>query len=191
MTRRFLPVLALLLVLGTVALLAESRTKSYSYLAPDRGGRVVVVPVGKEAGRSDYESRVEFRSGDDHLLCALDYSSEDAEHGFGVVKAEWTADSQYFVFSLTSSGGHQAWHAPTQFYSRREGIVRSLDDYFESGITSAHFRLLAPNTVKTEIRDDKSASLKLDTLPTLRSWRQAKPFIVECKGGRSIKVDQP
>lgn len=38
-------------------------------------------------------------------------------------------DFQFFVFSLTSSGGHQAWHAPTEFYSRREGTVHSLDDY--------------------------------------------------------------
>ena len=187
----FFRFLGLVVALGTTAVLLESRTKSHQYIAPDGGGRVAVVPIGKESGRADYESRIEFRSADNNLLCALDYSSEDAEHGFGVVKAEWTPDSQYFVFSLTSSGGHQAWHAPTQFYSRKEGFVHSLDDYFESGITSADFQLITPNTVKTEIRDGKSVSVKLDALPALRSWRRAKPFIVECKGGRSIRVEQP
>ena len=64
----------------------------------------MVVPVSKEAGRSEYESRIEFKSSDGKIACSLDYSSEDNEHGFRVVKAEWTPDSQYFVFSLTSSG---------------------------------------------------------------------------------------
>jgi len=69
--------------------------------------------------------------------------------------------------------------------------VHSLDDHFESGITTADFQLIAPNTVKTEIRDGKSVNLKLDALPPLRSWRRPRPFTVECKGGRSIRVDQP
>ena len=114
MTTRFLPFLALLFVVGGVAVHAQFRAKSHGYLAPDQGGLVVMVPGGKELGRSDDESRIEFRSAVDDFLCALDYSSEDSEHGFGVVKAGWTADSQYFVFSLTSSGGHQAWHAPAE-----------------------------------------------------------------------------
>jgi hypothetical protein len=49
------------------------------------------------------------------MLCALDCSSEDSEHGFGIVKAAWTPDNKYFVFSLTSSGGHQSWHFPKHF----------------------------------------------------------------------------
>jgi len=93
MTTRFLPFLALLFVVGGVAVLAQFRAKSHSYLAPDQGG-LVVVPAGKELGRSHYASRIEFRSAVDDFLCALDYSSEDSEHGFGVVKAGWTADSQ-------------------------------------------------------------------------------------------------
>lgn len=190
MTTRFLPFLVLF-SLGTVVILAKSHPESHSYVAPDHSGRVVVVGVGKEVGRSEYESRIEFRSGDNDLLCTLDYSSEDSEHGFGLVKAGWTPDSLFFVFSLTSSGGHQAWHAPTEFYSRREGTVHSLDDYFESGITSADFQLIAPNTVKSQIQDNKSVSVKLDALPALKSWRRAKPFIVECRGGHAIRVHHP
>src|SRR5271157_1846256 len=129
------------------AQLATQEKKRRQYTAPDGGVRVVVVPVSKEAGHPEYESRIEFKSSDGKIACALDYSSEDNEHGFGVAKAEWTPDSQYFVFSLTSSGGHQAWHAPTQFLSRKDGTVRTLDDYFELGISMADFRLVAPHTV--------------------------------------------
>jgi hypothetical protein len=183
----------LLALFGTLVMTAPAQTKNREYISPDRGARVFIVPVGKEPSRLEYESRIEFRSADD-LLCAIDYSSEDSEHGFGVVRAEWTPDSQYFVFSLTSSGGHQAWHTPTQFFSRKDGIVRTLDDYFQSEITKAEFRLIAPNTVKTEILEGAKSSpvsVRLDAPPALRSWRRNKPFSLNCKGAAVIKVEQP
>lgn len=122
--------------------LAKQGHRERQYKSPDGGARVVIVPIGKEAGRAEYESRIEFHSKDGKIGCSLDYSSDDSQHGFGVVKAEWTPDSQYFVFSLTSSGGHQAWHAPTQFLSRKDRTVRTLDDYFfEAGISKADFHL--------------------------------------------------
>jgi dipeptidyl aminopeptidase/acylaminoacyl peptidase len=169
--------------------LARQEKRQRQYTAPDGGVSVVVAPVGKEAGHSEYESRIEFKSIDGKIACALDYSSEDNEHGFGVVKAEWTPDSQYFVFSMTSSGGHQPWHAPTQFLSRKDGTVRSLDDYFAPGISRADFRLVASNTVKTEVwKEDKSipVSVELAVLPPLRS---RKPFLINCAGGRIFKPD--
>jgi len=184
------------LTAAETARLAKQEKKQREYTAPDGGVRVVVVPVSKEAGRSEYESRIEIKSNDGKIACALDYSSEDNEHGFGVVKAEWTPDSQYFVFSLTSSGGHQAWHAPTQFLSRKDGRLRTLDDYFTAGVSNADFRLLAPNTVKTEVwevKEGKSVpvSVNLATLPRLRSWRKSKPFSIDCLGGHVFKPEQP
>ncbi|SRR6266446_6459218 len=190
---------ALLLVFAMVSVmtaetaeLATQEKKQRQYTAPDGGVRVVIVPVSKEAGRAEYESRIEFKSIDGKIACALDYSSEDNEHGFGVVKAEWTPDSQYFVFSMTSSGGHQPWHAPTRFLSRQDGTVRSLDDYFAAaGISKNDFRLVAPNTVETEVWKDKSVpvSVKLAVLPPLSSRRKSKPFLVNCAGGHVFKPD--
>jgi hypothetical protein len=192
--------LLLIFVMVSVMTAAESpqldkQEKKHSrYTAPDGGLTVLVVPISKEAGRSEYESRIEFKSIDGTIACAIDYSSEDSEHGFGVVKAEWTPDSQYFVFSLTSSGGHQSWHAPTQFLSRKDGTIRALDDYFAAaGISNADFRLIAPNTIKTEVWKDKAVpvTVKLDSLPPLRSWRKSKPFSLDCAGGRVFKPDHP
>jgi hypothetical protein len=181
-------------VLSVVMVMAESHTKSYQYVAPDGGARVVIFPIGKKVGRSDYESRIEFRSADNNILCGLDYSSTDSEHGFGVVRVRWTPDSQYFVFSLASSGGHQAWHAPTQFFSRGERAIRTLDDYFESEISNPYFRVRAPNTVKTAVAgqngEDVAVSIKLDALPPTRSWR-TQPFSATCKDGLLINVDEP
>ena len=192
---------ALLLVFAMVSVmtaetaeLATQEKKQRQYTAPDGGVRVVIVPVSKEVGRSEYESRIEIKSSNGKIACALDYSSEDNEHGFGVVKAEWTPDSQYFVFSLTSSGGHQAWHAPTQFLNRKDGRVRTLDDYFEFGISKADFRIIAPSTVNTELMGVEKpipVSVNLAALPPLRSWRKSKPFSIDCVGGHVFKPDQP
>jgi len=192
--------LLLIFVLVSVMTAAESleqakqEKKRSRYTAPDGGVTVLVVPISKEAGRAESESRIEFNSVDGKIACAIDYSSEDSEHGFGVVKAEWTPDSQYFVFSLTSSGGHQSWHAPTQFLSRKDGTIRSLDDYFASaGISNNDFHVSAPNTIKTEVWKDKAVSVmvNLDALPPLRSWRKSKPFLVACAGARVFTPDQP
>jgi len=63
--------------------------------------------------------------------------------------------------------------------------------YFALGISKADFRLVAPNTVKTEVwGEDKSipVSAELAFLPPLRS---PKPFLVNCIGGRVFKHDKP
>jgi hypothetical protein len=190
-------VMVSIMTTAETAQLSKQEKKQRQYTAPDGGVRVVVVPVSREAGRSEYESRIEFKSSDGKIACALDYSSEDNEHGFGVVKAEWTPDSQYFVFSLTSSGGHQAWHTPTQFLSRKDAKIRTLDNYTAgAGISNADFQLIAPNTIKTEVWNWKdqqavSVTLKLDALPAPRSWRKSTPFSSDCAGSRVFKPDQP
>lgn len=78
------------------------------------GTRVVILPIGEPPGHESYESRIEFYTSEGQMLCSLDYSSEDGELGFGVVKAAWTPDpdNHFFVFSLTaraaiSHGTHQ------------------------------------------------------------------------------------
>jgi hypothetical protein len=156
------------------------------YKAKD-GSRVSVVPVGKPPDHPrDSESRIEFYSAH-QMLCALDYSSEDGEHGFGVVKAAWTPDNNYFVFSLTSSGGHQAWHAPTLFYNVRDNSIHSLDSYVDAGISKGAFTLQDPNVVLTEVwRDQQPTPIKfrLDSLSRHNS-RNA----LRCANGKTIKAE--
>lgn len=170
--------------------------KSQWYPSPDGNTHVIVAPAGRGSDPGNSESRIEFYAANDKLLCALDYSSEDGEHGFGVAKAAWTADSQYFVFSLTSSGGHQPWHAPTQFYSRASRRVRTLDDYLDgAGITNPDFKLAAPNIIRTEIlleklEKEESVSIRLDTL-RITPKRRPKPFLVTCTDRRVLKLDGP
>src|SRR5664279_2912042 len=74
------------------------------YISPD-GAVVVTVESTKT-----HESRLEFRGNSGKLLARVDYSSQDGEHGQSVAKASWTPDSQFFVYSLGNTGGHQPWH---------------------------------------------------------------------------------
>ena len=159
------------------------------YKSP-HGEVVEVREVSKDPGCAESESRVTFYTAQHQLQCALDFSSGDGEHGFGVVKAAWAPDGRYFVFSLTSSGGHQAWHAPTEFYSLESGKVCLLDDYLDgAGISEANFTLKPPNTVSTEVEAGKptAVEVKLDFLRNARGKRQQPPQCTPCSGGKVVK----
>jgi len=154
------------------------------------GMRVVVIPVGKPSGRETYESKLEFLTPDDKLLCSLDYSSEDGDHGFGVVKAAWTPDGHYFVFSITSSGGHQGWHFPTHFYNTQDSKIYSLDDYIEgSGISKGEFTLKAPNAVFTEVQREEEVPVRFH-LDKLMGKNQRMSHTMICNEAKMLKPEK-
>jgi hypothetical protein len=114
MIRKTLP---FLLILGSaVVALAQPR----SYESPRKTIQALVVPAGPE-------SRVEIRSASGALLLRRDFSSSDHNHGECVDHAEWTANGRFFVFTTTSSGGHQPWHVATYFYSVGRNRFYSFD----------------------------------------------------------------
>jgi hypothetical protein len=166
------------------------RARSKKEYKTKDGSRVVILPIGKPSGHDDSEGRVEFYSPHSQMLCALDYSSDDGEHGFGVVKAAWTPDNNYFVFSLTSSGGHQPWHTPTLFFSVRDNSIHSLDSYVKApGISKGEFTLQHPNIVLTEASQGQRSApvrLRLDSLP--RVDKQSE-HVLRCTDGAVIKPE--
>ena len=96
------------------------------------------------------------------VLARRNYGSEDGEHGYGVTKAAWTPDSQFFVYSLESSGGHQSWHTPVQFFWRSENKIISLDDALKDAVTNPQFLLSAPDCLTVEVmlsKQTKTVSL--------------------------------
>lgn len=93
------------------------------------------------------------RGADDKLLCTEDYFSSDGDHGYKVEKGRSTPDSLFFLYNTTSSGGHQAWHSPTFFYSRRSNAIRNLEELthrvvLEQGADPT-FKIVAPHSVAT------------------------------------------
>jgi hypothetical protein len=93
------------------------------------------------------ESMVVIKTKKGKTIFSKSYGSEDGEHGYVVVRAAWTPNSTFFVYSLASSGGHQPWHTPIHYVSVRDSKIRSLDDYI-GAVTQPDFELRAPDTIK-------------------------------------------
>jgi hypothetical protein len=129
--------------LGTYASADEKRI----YLSPDKTLKAVVIPVGKVEFEKR-ENRVEIRDSEGKILLTKSFASDDGEHGYIVSHAAWTPDSQFFVFSVYSSGGHQPWSSPTYFYCRSDRQLRLLDDYL-GPVTDPNFELSAPDVIRT------------------------------------------
>jgi hypothetical protein len=113
--------LIVILISGVVAF-----TQTKSYQSPKKTIRALIVPVGGAKGY-EHESRVEIRSSSGALLRLRTFVSPDHNHGEGVGHAEWTSDGRFFVFTTSSSGGHQPWHVATYFYSIGRNRFYSLD----------------------------------------------------------------
>ena len=180
----------LILLVSVAAIFAPAvfaQTKSApagkQYRARD-GKRAEITPVDKLTGFENYESRVDFYGANGKRMCAADYSSADGTHGFGVAKAQWTPDGRYFVFSMSSSGGHQPWHAPTNFYSADDHLLCSLDDFLDPpGIATPDFMLSAPNRITTFVYGKMgSSSTPLDRIQRTGT-RTGQPRCVPCNSG--------
>src|SRR5438876_8736581 len=104
MIRKTFPFLVILI--SGVAAFAQTK----SCESASKTIRALIVPVGAE-------SRVEIRSASGALLRWRNFASSDHNHGECVDHAQWTSDGRFFVYTTSSSGGHQPWHVATYFYS--------------------------------------------------------------------------
>jgi len=157
MKLRILGVFTISLALAGFASFA--RAGETTYLSPDHRLRAIVIGVDpkKEGSDKDAESRVEIRTATGKLLLSRDYSSPDGEHGDGVIEAQWTPDSAFFVYSMSSSGGHQPYYYPTLAYSAHGNTVRRLNYTTVTG----NFKIIAPHSLRTLIwpRDKDGAAI--------------------------------
>jgi hypothetical protein len=119
--------------------------QSKVYRSPDGALRVRVIAVSEKCP----ENRLAILKRNGALLYRKDFSSPDCEHGSGIVRGEWSADSQFFVFNVSLSGGHQPGHRPLYFYSRRKNRLYSLENDI-GYIIAADFTLKDPHIVLTE-----------------------------------------
>lgn len=123
--------------------LESSSANRMSAKSPDAQLIAVITATDRRMRVNGNESRIEIRRYNDQI-CVHDFSSSDGEHGYGIDGAEWTPDSQYFVFRLRSTGGHSPMFAPIAFWSRKENRFYSLMDY--TGDTT--FLVVAPDQIK-------------------------------------------
>ena len=93
------------------------------HVSPDEELLAVINPTG--AGSED---RIEVEKPKGGVIAARNHSSPNGQHGRSVLHADWTPDSQFFVYSTASSGGHSSWHFNTFVYVRRTNKIYELDE---------------------------------------------------------------
>ena len=119
------------------------------FASPDGALQAVVAPVDVSLyATPDMESRVEIRASGGDTLLTQDYASPRGMNGFYVYAAKWSPDSEFFVYSLTSSGGHQPWSFPIMVYSRKRNAIAKFSDMIDGLPTLlGSFELAAPHSL--------------------------------------------
>jgi len=117
--------------------------------SPDKALRAVVLPVDISLyATPDMESRVVIRTSKGDTSTSKDYSSPRGANGYYVYSAKWSPDSQFFVFSMVSSGGHSPWSFPMAVYGRKQNRFASFSDMIDGRPTlSGEFSFSGPRTV--------------------------------------------
>jgi hypothetical protein len=130
------------------------------FASPDRALQAVVLPVDVSLyATPDMESRVEIRGAGGDTLLAGDYSSPRGMNGHYVYAAKWSPDSEFFVFSLTSSGGHQPWSFPIMVYSRKRNALAKFSDMIDGLPTLlGSFEVSAPHNLTAATWKEQGAS---------------------------------
>lgn len=124
----------------------RSKSKLKKYLSPDSSLVANVLTVTQD-DNGDSESKVEFRSSKGVLIGGKSFMSKDHAHGLGVMKAGWTFDSKFFVFSTIASGGAMQRNFPTIFFSRKDNQLHMLNANMNAKIISPEFDLEFPDGV--------------------------------------------
>jgi hypothetical protein len=142
------------------------------FVSPDRALRATVLPVDISLyATPDMESRIVIRSRDGNTLTSMDHSSPRGTNGYYVFNAAWSPDSQYFVYSLTSSGGHSPWSFPIMVYDNKSRSIAKFTDMIGGRPTLlGQFKFTSPHTL----------------LAT--TWR--KPGAIEDKVAISVDLDR-
>jgi hypothetical protein len=119
------------------------------YVSPDKALRALVLPVDVSLyATPDMESRVVIRNPKGDTLTSKDYSSPRGANGYYVLQAKWSPDSQFFVFSMSSSGGHSPWSFPMMVYGRQKNAFAKFSDMIDGRPTvSGDFSFSGPHTL--------------------------------------------
>lgn len=119
------------------------------FVSPDKATHALVYPTDISLyATPDMESRVVFRSSDGTTLTSQDYSSPRGANGYYVFHGQWSPDSQFFVFSMSSSGGHSPWSFPIKVYSVKKKLIANFSDMIGGNPTvSGQFQFSGPHTL--------------------------------------------
>ncbi len=119
------------------------------HVSPDGALHAAVLAVDVSLyATPDMESRVVIRTAKGDTLTSKSYASPRGTNGYYVVNAKWSPDSQFLVFSLTSSGGHSPWSFPLMVYGRKRNMIATFSDMIGGKPTlSPDFKFTGASTV--------------------------------------------
>ena len=119
------------------------------FVSPDKAMRALVFPADALLDMTpDMESRVVIRSSAGDTITSMDHSSPRGTNGYYVYRAKWSPDSQFFVYSLVSSGGHSPWSFPVMVFDRKSAAIAKFSDMIGGKPTlSGDFNFSAPHTL--------------------------------------------
>jgi hypothetical protein len=122
-------------------------TPAEVFVSPDKTLRALVVGADVSLDTTpDMESRVVIRSTSGDTVTSKDHSSPRGANGYYVYRAKWSPDSQYFVYSMVSSGGHSPWQFPTMVFGRRQNRFVPFSDMINGNPTvSGEFKFTGPH----------------------------------------------
>src|SRR5579871_459624 len=122
---------------------------SQIFVSPDKTTHASVLPVDVSLyATPDMESRVVIRSSAGDTLTSQDHSSPRGANGYYVYRAQWSPDSEFFVYSMISSGGHSPWSFPIMVYSRKKNLIVKFSDMIDGAPTvSGDFQFAGPHTL--------------------------------------------
>jgi len=119
------------------------------FVSPDKSMRAVVFPANISLDTTpDMESRVVIRSSAGSTVTSKDHSSPRGMNGYYVLNAMWSPDSQFFAYSMSSSGGHSPWSFPIMVFSRKKMEIRAFGDMINDNPTvSGDFKFSGPHAL--------------------------------------------
>jgi hypothetical protein len=138
-------------------------TRPQVYPSPDAALRALVFPVDADLyATPDMESRIVVRTREGKLLYSRDYSSPRGANGYYVFAAKWSPDSQFFVYSMSSSGGHSPWSFPMWVYSRQRNLIADFSAMIGNNPTvSGDFKFSGPHTISATTWEKAGSDNKL------------------------------
>ena len=131
---------------GTLAIAAD-QTKSIKSPDGKLTARILSIQKTKE-GSPEFIIEVIDAAG--KLTAKEDFTSKEGVQGLSIDKAEWSPDSQFFIFSTFSSGGHMAWQYPSFFFDCRDKTIHRFADFL-APIAEGEFVLKSPDTISMTI----------------------------------------
>lgn len=149
MNRKLFSLLVVLALLSPIPEPLFAAQTEGDYASGD-GTLVARILAVKKVLMGKYECKVQILDRAATVLLERDYSSRTGEHGLIIEMASWSPDSEFFVYSTSSSGGHQPWQSLLFIYRRSDNTILDAQDFLPP-VAHPKFGLEEPDRISLTI----------------------------------------